>query len=104
MKKVEETPPVIIQETEGFPCKENPFGNDEAPDHGDGTTAIESKSVPRWNKKQQYIVDSESFTSVKSLSVTSSTDWVIKVKVVKKYEKRSWNNMRGQGLLMNVDL
>jgi len=66
--------------------------------------SADSKVVPRWNKKQQYIVDSESFTSVKSLSISSSSDWVLKVKVIKKYERRTWTNSRGQGLLMNVDM
>lgn len=35
---------------------------------------------------------------------TYAQDWVIKVKVAKKYELRHWSNRRGQGCLLNVDL
>ena len=31
-------------------------------------------------------------------------DWVIKVKVAKKYPMRDWSNARGQGTLLNMDL
>jgi replication factor A1 len=49
-------------------------------------------------------VNSESFIPVKSLNPQSNADWVIKVRVIKRYEKRTWSNDKGQGLLMNVDL
>lgn len=35
---------------------------------------------------------------------TFVTDWTIKVKILKKYEPRNWNNARGSGTLMNIDL
>lgn len=31
-------------------------------------------------------------------------DWVIKVKVTRKYALKTWNNARGQGVLLNVEL
>lgn len=31
-------------------------------------------------------------------------DWVIKVKLAKKYDMRNWSNPRGSGCLLNVDL
>lgn len=49
-------------------------------------------------------MDAGSFTQVKDLSPSTSSDWVIKVRVVKKHEKREWQNERGSGMLMNVDL
>jgi replication factor A1 len=33
-----------------------------------------------------------------------ATDWRIKVRVTKKYAIKSWNNARGSGELMNVDM
>ena len=35
---------------------------------------------------------------------TFTQDWVIKVKVCKKYDLKHWNNARGTGTLLNVDL
>ena len=35
---------------------------------------------------------------------TFTQDWVIKVKITKKYEIRNWNNAKGQGCLLNLDL
>jgi len=35
---------------------------------------------------------------------SNSQDWIIKARVTKKYDKRTWNNARGKGYLMNVDL
>jgi replication factor A1 len=60
--------------------------------------------VYKWNKRQQYIIDSQSFPSIASLSVSTPPDWVLKVRVVKRYEKRAWQNDRSSGLLMNLDL
>lgn len=33
-----------------------------------------------------------------------STDWVIKARVVKKGEVRTWKNARGEGQLVSMDL
>ena len=35
---------------------------------------------------------------------TFTQDWTIKVKVTKKYDLKTWNNARGQGVLLSVDL
>lgn len=33
-----------------------------------------------------------------------STDWVIKARLVKKSEMRTWKNARGEGTILNVDI
>lgn len=47
--------------------------------------------------------DDAGFMPVSCLN-TFTQDWVIKVKVTKKYELKHWNNARGSGVLLNVDL
>jgi replication factor A1 len=47
--------------------------------------------------------DSHSYTPIAALT-TNSQDWIIKARVTKKYDKRTWNNARGKGYLMNIDL
>ena len=54
--------------------------------------------------QQQYSVDDYTkYTPIKALT-TNTPDWIIKARVTKKYERRSWNNARGKGYLMNIDL
>ena len=43
------------------------------------------------------------YTPIKALT-TLSNDWIIKARVTKKYDRRTWNNARGKGYLMNIDL
>jgi len=33
-----------------------------------------------------------------------STDWIIKARLIKKPEMRTWKNARGEGTIMSVDL
>lgn len=47
--------------------------------------------------------DYTKFTPIKALT-TFVNDWIIKARVTKKYERRTWNNARGKGYLMNIDL
>ena len=35
---------------------------------------------------------------------TFTQDWIIKVKITKKYQIRNWKNDRGEGCLLNMDL
>ena len=35
---------------------------------------------------------------------TFTQDWTLKVKVMKKYELKHWNNQRGSGNILNLDL
>lgn len=35
---------------------------------------------------------------------TFTQDWVIKVKIVKKYDLKTWKNERGEGKILNVEL
>lgn len=48
-------------------------------------------------------VPSEMYMPIKALN-QFSYDWVIKARVVKKCEVRSWKNARGEGQLFNMDL
>ena len=43
------------------------------------------------------------YTPIQALS-SNMPDWIIKARVTKKYERRSWVNARGKGYLMNIDL
>ena len=46
---------------------------------------------------------SDQYTPIRVLN-NFSTDWKIKARVVKKYDKKEWSNPRGNGTLLNVDL
>lgn len=46
---------------------------------------------------------SDAYMPIKALNQFSS-DWVIKARVVKKGEMRTWKNAKGEGTLINVDL
>jgi hypothetical protein len=35
---------------------------------------------------------------------TFTQDWVIKVKITKKYDLKQWKNAKGSGTLLNLDL
>jgi replication factor A1 len=35
---------------------------------------------------------------------TYTQEWVIKAKITKKYPMRTWNNAKGSGTLLNMDL
>ena len=49
-------------------------------------------------------VDDEiQYTPIAALS-TFSSDWQIKARISKKYERRTWQNARGSGYLLNIDL
>lgn len=38
-------------------------------------------------------------------ALTSNTnDWIIKARLSKKYDRKAWNNQRGSGQLLNIDL
>jgi ssDNA-binding replication factor A large subunit len=43
------------------------------------------------------------YTPIAALS-NNTLDWIIKARVTKKYEKKTWSNPRGTGYLLNVDL
>jgi len=43
------------------------------------------------------------YTPIKALC-TNMMDWIIKARVTKKYERKTWTNARGKGYLMNIDL
>lgn len=42
-------------------------------------------------------------TPIKVLT-NNTLDWVIKARITKKYERKTWSNQRGQGYLLNIDL
>ena len=42
-------------------------------------------------------------TPIKALT-NNTLDWVIKCRVTKKYERKTWNNARGSGYLLSLDL
>ena len=44
------------------------------------------------------------YTPVKALNIYSRDDWIIKVRVVKKGELRNWQNDRGEGQVLSLDL
>ena len=48
-------------------------------------------------------VPSDNYMPIKALN-QFSTDWVIKARVVKKGDVRSWSNARGNGTLFTIDL
>ena len=43
------------------------------------------------------------YTPIAALSCNTH-DWIIKARVTKKYDRKSWSNSRGNGYLLNVDL
>ena len=43
------------------------------------------------------------FTPINVLN-TYTQEWVIKAKITKKYTMRTWNNAKGTGTLLNMDL
>ena len=47
--------------------------------------------------------DYTKYTPIKALT-SMTNDWMIKARITKKYDRRSWNNARGSGYLMNIDL
>ena len=47
--------------------------------------------------------DFSKYTPIAALT-TNSQDWIIKARVTKKYDKRTWSNAKGKGYLMNIDL
>lgn len=47
--------------------------------------------------------DFTKYTPIAALTCNTN-DWIIKARVTKKYERRTWSNARGKGYLMNVDL
>ena len=53
--------------------------------------------------EQEKEEDERDYVPVNCLN-TFMRDWAIKVKVTKKYDMRRWNNARGSGTLLNVDL
>ena len=44
------------------------------------------------------------YIPISKLSPTLKWDWRIKARIVKKGDKRTWKNDRGEGYLMNIDL
>ena len=44
------------------------------------------------------------YTPVKALNMYSRDDWIVKVRVVKKGELRNWQNERGEGQVLSLDL
>ena len=46
---------------------------------------------------------SHAYMPIKALN-QFSTDWVIKARIVKKGNMRTWKNDRGEGTIMNIDL
>ena len=61
--------------------------------------------IMRTSKDQKPAIhddDSTNYVPVNCLN-TYVQDWVIKVRVTKKYALKHWNNNRGSGTLMNVD-
>jgi hypothetical protein len=49
------------------------------------------------------IPEDQMFMPVSCLN-TFTQDWIIKVKINKKNELRHWNNAKGTGMLLNLDL
>ena len=47
--------------------------------------------------------DTNETTPIKVLT-NNVLDWVIKARITKKYERKTWSNHRGQGYLLNIDL
>ncbi len=47
--------------------------------------------------------DMNETTPIKVLT-NNVLDWVIKARITKKYERKTWSNAKGQGYLLNIDL
>jgi ssDNA-binding replication factor A large subunit len=52
----------------------------------------------------ELIYQEGGFVPIKRLYPYIKGNWRIKVRVLKKSERRTWNNDRGQGQLMNCDM
>jgi replication factor A1 len=48
-------------------------------------------------------IPSDQFAPIRVLN-NFSTDWKIKARIVKKYDKKEWSNAKGNGVLLNIDL
>ena len=87
----------------------NPFSVKFGASNGDQETtasASPNKEDPEKSPKQngQFVPDDYTkYTPIKALTVNTN-DWIIKARVTKKYDRKTWNNARGKGYLMNLDL
>ena len=54
-------------------------------------------------QNQSPFQDMNETTPIKVLT-NNVLDWVIKARITKKYERKTWSNARGQGYLLNIDL
>lgn len=70
--------------------------------------------VPKPNKRDienpesflnpfEACIEDAQYTPIAALT-SNNSDWIIKARVSKKYERKCWNNARGSGYLLNVDL
>lgn len=64
---------------------------------------VGQKRVSQFSKGPEAPSLDEEYVPVNCLN-TYVQDWAIKVKVTKKYEMRTWNNARGSGTLLNIDM
>ena len=47
--------------------------------------------------------DLDQYTPIKAVS-TYNNDWIIKARVSKKFNVKTWKNARGEGKLLNIEL
>ena len=52
---------------------------------------------------REKAMPADAFMPIKALN-QFSTDWVIKARIIKKGEMRSWKNARGEGIILSVDI
>jgi ssDNA-binding replication factor A large subunit len=62
-----------------------------------------SKYISSGNKPKIDIPEDQMFMPVSCLN-TFTQDWIIKVKIIKKYDLKHWTNAKGTGMLLNLDL
>ena len=84
----------------------DPFNINKMYDSTEGSSTEKSKSPQENNEKSPPQTSQDDFARYTPIAaLTSNTnDWIVKARVTKKYDRRNWNNARGRGYLMNIDL
>ena len=63
----------------------------------------ETKVVSKEDSRSSFYDPEDAYMPIKALNQFSN-DWIIKARVVKKGDLRTWKNVRGEGQLFNIEL
>jgi ssDNA-binding replication factor A large subunit len=86
--------PFSVQKAFSDGMNDDPYGN---------KPEISKETSIKLGQDNQEESDYAKYTPVKALN-NNMLDWIIKARVTKKYDRKTWVNARGKGYLMNIDL